>query len=384
MEESRLEPRFMPAVITPFTVRYSANASGNILFAGNTLMTAPTTGRNARDGLNAQAGTGDSLNNNDFNMVYVDADANGFTFNSSRATMTLPAAGSVLFAGLYWGGDSNSSSRNTVLFKTPTNTDYTQITGQVIGAVSSSGWFGSSSNDYHAFADVTAAVRTAANGTYAVANVQANTGENREAGWSLVVVYGDPSAPPRNLTVFDGFAVVDSDTPNVTIPISGFQAPLSGPVETSVGFLTYEGDAGYTGDSVRFNNITLTDAANPADNFFNSTISREGVLVTSKDVNYVNQMGFDADVIRKSGLLANGATSTTIKLTTGGESYYPGVVTTAIDLHAPIVTTSKTVSDLNGGSLEPGDVLEYTSTVRVVSGDTATQFVVYDPIPTST
>ena len=34
----------------------------------------------------------------------------------------------------------------------------------------------------------------------------------------------------------------------MTIPLSGFQTPLSGPVTASVGIVAYEGDLGTTGD----------------------------------------------------------------------------------------------------------------------------------------
>ena len=43
-------------------------------------------------------------------------------------------------------------------------------------------------------------VQAAGAGTYAVGNVQAGTGGDRYAGWTLVVAYEDPSQPPRNLT----------------------------------------------------------------------------------------------------------------------------------------------------------------------------------------
>ena len=80
-------------------------------------------------------------------------------------------------------------------------------------------------------------------GTYTTANVQLGTGlsDSGSGGWALVVVYGDPTAPSRNLSVFDGMQAVSSST-TVTIPLSGFQTPLSGPVTSTVGVVAYEGD----------------------------------------------------------------------------------------------------------------------------------------------
>ena len=41
-----------------------------------------------------------------------------------------------------------------------------------------------------------------------MADVQAGTGADRHAGWSLVVAYQDVTQPARNLTIFDGFGQV--------------------------------------------------------------------------------------------------------------------------------------------------------------------------------
>src|SRR5688572_21667603 len=84
----QLETRLTPAVLTPFAPRFTANAPGDIVFAANTLMTAPSSDSGAQ---NARNGTGSRLNDNDFNMVYVDADTDATTFNSSFASLNLPA-----------------------------------------------------------------------------------------------------------------------------------------------------------------------------------------------------------------------------------------------------------------------------------------------------
>ena len=96
-----LEQRTLLAVITPFTPRFTTNATGDIAIVGNTLMTAPASDPSA---VNAQNGVGSKVNNNDFNMAFVDVDQDSTTFDSSSATLSLPAGASVLFAGLYWGG----------------------------------------------------------------------------------------------------------------------------------------------------------------------------------------------------------------------------------------------------------------------------------------
>jgi hypothetical protein len=70
--------------------------------------------------------------------------------------------------------------------------------------------------------------------TYAISG---GTGNGRYGGWVLVVVYRDPGGTARNLTVFDGAAVVNSSAANVTINIDGSQAPPTGAVNARVWFV---------------------------------------------------------------------------------------------------------------------------------------------------
>ena len=390
LSSEQLERRLALAVTTPFEVRFTTNDTGDITFAANTLMTAgpPATPQEIAD---AQNGVGEDLNNNDFTMTYVDIDSDATTFNSSFSDLVMPAGSEVLFAGLYWGARTNnsfptglSSQRNNVKFKAPGDTAYRDLTGTTIGTTDSS---------YQAFADVTNIVKTAEAGTYTTANVQSITNSSDYyAGWSLVVAYRAPGEPARNLTIFDGYGKVANSTGDKTIDvsISGFKAPPSGPVNATLGFITYEGDRGSDGDKVFFDGglgpKQLSDASNPANNFFNSTISNRGSLVPTKNPNYVNQMGYDADLVTANGVIKNAATSATITLTTGGETYYPGVVTSAIELFAPEITVAKQVADLNGGTVQAGDVLRYTITVAndPTALDAAVNVLLNDAIPANT
>jgi uncharacterized repeat protein (TIGR01451 family) len=367
-----LEDRRLLSIITPFTPRFRVNAPGDIRVIGNTLMTAPDSDPGAAD---ARAARGTRLDNNDFNMTYVDVDTDPTTFDSSRATLDLPDGAAVLWAGLYWGADSPDAARTTALFAAPGAAGYLPLNGTLIGA---------SGTNYQAFAEVTSVVRAAGKGEYGVANVHSTTGSNRYAGWSLVVVFATETGPPRNLTVFDGFAVVQASDPAVSFDVNGFTTPLAGPVAASLSEVAYEGDLALTGDSLHLNGVALTDAQHPADNFFNSTISDFGVPVTQKSPDYLNQLGFDANTIDVSSLLPNGSSAATIKLSTLDDTYYPGVIATAIDLYAPQVAISQTAADLNGGAPRAGDVLQYTVRVRNEGGDTATALVLTDLVPPNT
>ena len=134
-----LEDRTTPAgeitgvrtIVTPFTPRFTTNDTGDIAIVGNTLETASTVGnpgRTQQDVVNAQNGTGPNVNNNNWNMAYVDVDSDPTTFNSSQSTLSLPPGATVLFAGLYWGSVTNtpaqSVARNTIRFSTPASGGY--------------------------------------------------------------------------------------------------------------------------------------------------------------------------------------------------------------------------------------------------------------------
>ncbi|HKB35942.1 MAG TPA: hypothetical protein VKD72_05780, partial [Gemmataceae bacterium] len=398
----RLEDRIAPAVVTPFTPRFSTNAPGDIAIIGNTLETASTVnnpGRTAADVTAAQNGVagpaGNHVDNNDWNMAYVNVDNDPTTFNSSQAALNLPTGAKVLFAGLYWGSvtttPAQTAARNTVKFSTPASGGYVSLTGTTIGSFNFTGL--PPGSIYESFANVTSLVQAAGNGTYAAANVQAAlTDANGNlpymgtyAGWSLVVAYSAPGAPPRNLTVFDGYAVQATTDPPLNVPISGFIAPPNGPVNAKVGVVAYEGDPAITGDSMALNNTTLSDPVNQASNFLDSVISNQGVLVTAKNPNYANQMGFDAKVVNvPSGVIKNGDTGATITFSTSGDGYFPGVFTTAIDLFSPNLVATKTVADLTGGNSLPGDTLEYTVNVTNTGQDGAGNVILTDPIPANT
>ena len=340
----------LPAVVTPFTSPFSTIANGNIALIGNTVVTAPASDPNAT---NAQNGVGSVLDWYQFNpMAYVNVVRASVT-NASSATLNMPAGSTVLFAGLFWGGYGkgfNNTQLQTVQLSTPTSGG--SFTTLVAPAANLSGPAGVKNNEYAAWINVTSQVGAAGNGVYTVANVATNptAGTKRYGGWSLVVAYGNPADPPRSLTVFNGFATVPgSNNANpanrtVGIPISGFVTPPSGAVNAQLGFVSYAGDLGITGDSLSLNGATLSDATRPANNFFNSSITNLGTPVTAKNPNFVNQIGFDIGTVNASGILPNGATSTTLNAVGGNLvsniGYNPQVFTLAIQqVASPTLST---------------------------------------------
>lgn len=352
--------------------RFSLNAPGDIDYAGNTLLTcAPSAACTAAQNRDTSSA------NNQFSMQHVDVDSDGSTFNSSSASLGMPAGSIVRFAGLYWGAQSSSRSRDEVLFEAGAGQGYQPVTASVVDS--------SGSLNYQGFADVTGIVAAQGNDVYTLANVQSREGGGRYAGWSLVVVYENPIEPWRNLTVFDGYQRVSRNNP-VVITTAGFIAPPTGPVKANIGIIAYEGDNRYSGDYAEFEGTRLGDALNSTDNFFNASITTGGVYNPGGNPSYLDQLGYDANIIETSGLVAPSSTSADIELGSNGDVYFPGVVTSAIEIFVPNLSAdfSKTVVDLDGGSANPGDVLEYTIHFSNQGGDAATDVVLTDTIPAGT
>lgn len=389
-----LAPASAVAADRPFTQRFTLNAHGDVRVIGNTSLNCPSPPSAACT--SARAGTGGSLNNNDHLMAYVDVDADAATFNSSRATLSIPAGSEVRFAGLYWGGQQGgtggtvpggtappeAAKSSEVLLDTPVAGGSATVTATSFQYADSSPAY----NFFGAVADVTALVAAGGSGDYTVANIQAGTGVARHGGWSLIVIFEDPAEPIRNLTVFDGLVYVTTPSPDIVdIPVSGYLTPPSGSVQTSLGAIAYDGDLGASGDNLRIEGQVVSDARNPATNFFNSSVSVFASAFTAKLPNQANQFGgVDADLIDVSGMLPNGDSSTTIRIQMTSEGIFAAAAVFATELYAPNLTITKSVADVNGGDLVPGDVLEYDVVAASDGADGAANVVLDDPVPPGT
>lgn len=382
-----------------FSLRYTANDTGSIKGIANTNMTCSTASGATGSGTCASARTAavtdsvnsanDMRNNNAHTSAYIDVDSDGSTFNSSTADQNLPAGSTIQFAALYWGGHysgasspANANLRNQVKFKVPGASGYQTVTASVLDD-----GVGSNAGRYQAFADVTSLLQplpNAGNGTYAVADIQAAIGSDRYAGWSLIVAYRNPAETTKNLSIFDGLVSI-SGTITRDINISGFLTPPSGPLNSDVGFVTWEGDLGLNGDRARINGQYLSDAQHPSNNFFDSRISHNGVLFTDRNPAYPNSMGMDAAwTAPPSGAIGHNATSAKITVNSTGDQFLPGVITYQVEIYSPKIEQTKTATDVNGGKLEQGDVITYRIAGKNTGDDGTANFVLRDSIPANT
>jgi uncharacterized repeat protein (TIGR01451 family)/fimbrial isopeptide formation D2 family protein len=364
-----------------FSPRYSANAKGDIVFVANTLMTCPTAAAGCTAAQNTSLAAG--LNNN-YAMVYVDIDADSTTFNSSSSQLNLPTGSTILWAGLYWAGVSSNTARNQALLKGPADSAYVTRTATQVNAIGTT---------YQSFIDITNVVALQGNGNYTLANVQSTTGTTNYAGWSIVVAYQNASLPTRNLAVYDGYQRVNSASLGVNVSLSGFLTPPIGTVNTSIGTIAYDGDRGSTeGTAGLLFGPTATslspvfNAVNPQTDYFNSTISRDGVEATTRNPAYLNTLGFDADITKPNTPLPNGATTAVVRVQSSSETIDLGVVTLVNDIYVPNIkdTLLKKVTDINGGQALPGDILEYELTFGNTGQDPALEVILRDNIPANT
>jgi uncharacterized repeat protein (TIGR01451 family) len=374
-------------VITPFSIRYQATQKGGIRYISNTTVTCSGVGCGAGRAEVPPAGTS---TDNGFTAAYVDMDTDGSTFSSSSDSIALPTCSQVSWAGLYWGGEitnaaANYATRNQCNIKVD-NGSYVNLTADQFqdNAVGF--------NTYHCFKDVTSIVRAAGtNARYTIANVAARVGgTNRFGGWTIVVVYKNDLQPMRNLTVFNGLSNVSGANPITDITVSGFLTPLSGPVTFEVGNITYDGDRSSTGDQLMFNGgsgfVNVSDAVNPLNDIFNSTYSYNGVQKTTPFINpgYTNSLGYDADIFvpnnAAKNYIGNSATSATLRLTTGGETFLTQVVTMAIDVYEPDLRAVVRGVDLNGGTVQPGDIIEYTVVGKNIGSDPSVNTFITDTL----
>ncbi|GAB2828702.1 T9SS type A sorting domain-containing protein [Ferruginibacter profundus] len=339
-----------------------------------------------------------------FDMDIIGLDNNG-TYNSSSANLGLPGCSNVLFAGLYWGAGQGSGGANTAWMtgaettcklKVPGAANYTTITSSKTDYWNNTLISGYAHTGYQCFFDITSMLNlTNPNGTFTVGNVLPALGiGDAYGGWTIVVVYANPSLPPRNLTVFDGCAIVKSGSPPADVAISGFLTPPGGPVSCELGAVVYDGDR-TSKDSFLFKqsgaaafyNLTPNTLANLND-MWNSVISYKGAVVTTRNPSFQNTLGYDATILdlpnTLNAQLGNSKSAATVRFASPSENYIVQVLTTGISQYNPTFAFDKTATDVNGGALVPGDVLRYQINYSNVGNDSSTNTIITDNIPGGT
>lgn len=330
----------------------------------------------------------------------------------STTRLGLPTGATITYARLYWAGTvapktplSTSADLSVTLDRPGSAAAPVTVTADGSNVVAVGG-----SAFYQSTADVTKTVQTLGEGLYRLSGVDMldlrNLNNNTTFGaWSLVVFYTTPTDPQRNLVIFDGLDLVQGGAP-ATGTLSGFLVPAAG-FDAKLGVVAYEGDFDLTGDSLEFfttgaggAGARLTNAANPVDNFFNSTHSYLGKVASDatlpafqQNTGYLPRLtggsgsmsGFDIDVVDVTGRLKAGDTTATVRATSSGDVYALGMFVTSISTLEPTFSTSlKSVKNLTvrtGGETLPGDTLEYTIVAKNTGTDNSVNTVLVDDLP---
>ncbi len=397
--------------LKPFTPRFDMRLKGDMLLIGNNILNRETNNRTPRDSYNGGG------YNSDFDMKYIDIDSDNTTFSSSSATLTIPkpACYKIVYAGLYWGAILQQNDRTDiqkVKLKLPTG-GYNDITGQIIYDANSTPIGSDNNKAYACYADITSLVagQTNAQGLYTVANVKSSEGTNGgtglSAGWSIYIVYEDPTLPAKFITSFDGFSGIGGAT-TLDIPVSGFKTIPTGPVRVKFAFAALEGDQPIAGDYLQINGIPIsaTNAANTViratNNFFNSSVTYVDPA-TDKTENFVNRnpassntLGYDAGILNinnpgtvlKPGgiVIDNNATSANITLGSTQDVYFYYFNAFAVDIIEPNIVLTKIVKNAAGVDIGNQDVtlgqqLNYEIGFKNTGNDDARGLTIRDQLP---
>ncbi|WP_299381653.1 T9SS type B sorting domain-containing protein [uncultured Lacinutrix sp.] len=382
----------------PFIPRFDDDLKGDIVLIGNNIL-----------GPNNNAFNNNSAYNHNVEMNYIDIDGDNTTFSSSSADLLIPNPDCyrIKYAGLYWGAvNPGTESITNVKFKGPVG-GYNDIQGTIIYDANGNSVDGGNSFSYACYADVTDIVTAFGSvtdlGTYTVANVSSGEGETanftpyngtgQSAGWSLFVVYEDPTLPGKSITSFDGFSAISaSQNPTADIPINGFRTvPAPAPVRANFAFATLEGDSAITGDQLLLNGVNLSATDRPVNNFFNSSVTQLNALpVNNRIPNSTNTLGFDTGVMvipnPANSVIANDATSATVRLETSGDTYFQYFFAFAVEIIEPDIVLTKIVeddagNDIGGQTVGLGSSLNYVIGFQNIGNDNATNFQIKDILP---
>ena len=200
------------AADTPFSNRFAKTVRGDIAVFGNASLSCPDANANCANARSRTLPAGQS--DNDYSMTNVDVDSDGTTFNSSSATLALPAGSAVEWAGLYWAADTSAASGGAAA---PDATKKAQVRVAIDG--------GAYQTVTAAAADVLTsslqANRTARSPTSRACSpppaappspsptCRPAPGQDRFGGWSLLVAYRNSALPIWRLDAYDGLGTVN-------------------------------------------------------------------------------------------------------------------------------------------------------------------------------
>nr|WP_058830191.1 DUF11 domain-containing protein [Paenibacillus polymyxa] len=344
-----------------FIQRYATNQTGAITFIGNTLGLARSASAGV-PGTVTSIGAFITTNTASRFGTYPFGTTSAFASNSSTAFLVLPAGSTVLYAELIWGGSYANGNTNVLSSASNPITFQTPALSTTVSPESATSINVTSLSTYVRTANVTNLVIQGGAGAYTVGNVTGtitvpDSTNTNHAGWTLAVVYNNPSLPFRNLSLRVGGEGVSSATGSVNVVISGFATPVQGTLRGRALISAQEGDVDITGDRALFgpttSNLTaLSGPNNFSTNFFASQINGDdGTLVTTRTFGTTNTVNVAVSApniqVTKTSSLAAAVVGDTIR-------YTLSITNNGVDSVTDTVVTDTIPA---GTSFVPGSVL---------------------------
>ncbi|MBP2833842.1 T9SS type B sorting domain-containing protein [Aquimarina sp. U1-2] len=279
---------------------------------------------------------------------------------------------------------------------------------------------------YHCYADVTSIVRESTNpdGTYFVADQKATVGpivdlssgrsgsrNDLAAGWTLVIIYEDPSLPRKYISSNYGLAAISQEiTGTVDFTYSGFTTlPTPLAVNARYGIGTYEGDQDIPRDNLQveyqpfgsnnFQNVSV-GPENLAGNFFDSTITVDGDNYLSRNPASENCLGYDVDIfplqesnsLAQNVIIGNSQNAVNFRLITGSDKYQVFVNTFEVEIIAPELVMIKRIlradasepsgfEDITDGNVNFNEEIFYDITIQNVGNEDLINTTILDILP---
>lgn len=249
----------------------------------------------------------------------------------TSTTLDLPAGATVVRAQLYWGARDNLLlSSGLSLAHVDSATSVAPEADEVFTVAA-----GNSEVHYLATADVTDFVSDNGEGVYSVQGIDALEvplldQDVMYAGWSMVVVFEDDDGAASYVSILDGLDLVEGATAN--IHQLALEVPDSPTFSGTLHLHVFEGDFETTGDSVSFDGNVLSNAQNPAMNFFNSSRTANGVAVVgvSPPLTGVpdSMSSYDLDSVSISSFLQQGTSNYPLSVIAGPDTLLIGPIVT--------------------------------------------------------
>ncbi|MFK5881817.1 MAG: hypothetical protein QM482_06350 [Sulfurospirillum sp.] len=358
-----------------------------------------------------------------------DGGSSNFSLNSGGAVLSLPAdvnGSDILWARLYWQGHifglGNSTDFNNAISGLE-NVKMIDSRGKEhnISANSSDIYYYGYDNQnvynnetngyryfYQASQDVTQIVKdsydknhnyftvgninaTITKDTYYILDTKLNAYVKwgNWGGWSLIVAYKDPNISIKNISLYDGFKFLlppFGGTASLTIdlPPNSFYTPNYGVVKSKTIMFAAGAEKKIAADKLEMYNknngyLTISNTLNPADNQINDSIT---YLDNEINATRIFNAGIDLDTYDTSSILANGQTSTSLKVTMTASEHaadqaFVGFIGISNDIYQPKICYNEQLFDnnnteINASSyLNVGDILQIKLTIRNDDNETA-------------